>query len=230
MPKLEVAKTYTIPAHEATANGPNLKLVIEQHSFPAKAPTTTTSTVNIIWSHANGFHKETLHPLMRRVAQQLNKDYRNTNFEFYAWDGRNQGDSARINEKHLPPTFSWQDHALDIRQIVEVLKLKTSESQLIGIGHSVGATSTILCEFRYPGTFDAVFALEPILQIQVVPEELRKNLPLLKSRKRRDTWDSFEDAYNFFSTREFWKSWDPEALDLYVVSEGFLKVTCDRQG
>jgi hypothetical protein len=104
MPKLEVAKTYTIPAHEATANGPNLKLVIEQHSFPAKAPTTTTSTVNIIWSHANGFHKETLHPLMRRVAQQLNKDYRNTNFEFYAWDGRNQGDSARINEKHLPPT------------------------------------------------------------------------------------------------------------------------------
>ncbi|KAJ2958498.1 hypothetical protein NQZ79_g5918 [Umbelopsis isabellina] len=216
MPKLEVTKSYTIPAHESTKNGPRLQLVIEQHSFPAKAPTAATRTVNILWSHANGFHKETLHPLMRRVANQLNTDCRNINFEFYGWDARNHGDSARLNEKDLPETFSWQDHAFDIRQIVEVLELKTPESQLIGVGHSVGATATILCEFRFPGTFDAILALEPIMSVQVLPEEVRKASPWLSSRKRRDTWDSTEDAYKFFSNRKFWKTWDPEVLDLFV--------------
>lgn len=104
MPKLEVTKSYTIPAHESTKNGPLLQLVVEQHSFPAKAPTAATRTVNVLWSHANGFHKETLHPLMRRVANQLKTDYRNINFEFYGWDAHNHGDSARLNEKHLPDT------------------------------------------------------------------------------------------------------------------------------
>ncbi|KAG2180244.1 hypothetical protein INT43_004033, partial [Umbelopsis isabellina] len=221
MPKLEVTKSYTIPAHESTKNGPRLQLVIEQHSFPAKAPTAATRTVNVLWSHANGFHKESLHPLMRRVANQLKTDYQNVNFEFYAWDARNHGDSARLNEKELHETFSWQDHAYDIRQIVDVLELKTPECQLIGVGHSVGATSTILCEFRFPGTFDAILALEPILSVQVLPEEIRLSSPWLSSRNRRDTWDSTEDAYKFFSKRKFYKTWDPEVLDLYVVGENF---------
>lgn len=39
-------------------------------------------------------------------------------------------------------TVSWQDNAFNIRQIVDVLELKTPECQLIGVGHSVGATST----------------------------------------------------------------------------------------
>ncbi|GAB5593045.1 hypothetical protein Unana1_07945 [Umbelopsis nana] len=216
MTKLDVKKTFTIPCHESTENAQKLQLVIEQHSFPSKSPA-ASKTVNILWSHANGFHKETLHPLMRRVAKKLQiPSYQDINFEFYAWDGRNQGDSGRLNVDHLPLTFSWQDHASDIHQIVEQLDLKTPQTQLIGIGHSVGATATILCEFRYPGTFDAIIALEPILQVDVVPEPLRKKLPMLASRKRRDTWDSFEDAYQFFASRAFWKTWDPEALDLHV--------------
>jgi hypothetical protein len=104
MPKLAISKTHIISAHESTLNGSKLKLVIEQHSFPAKAAA-AARTVNILWSHANGFHKETLHPLMRRVAKRLQvPSYQDINFEFYAWDGRNQGDSGRLNVDHLPET------------------------------------------------------------------------------------------------------------------------------
>jgi hypothetical protein len=37
---------------------------------------------------------------------------------------------------------SWQDHASDLRQVIDELDLKTPDTQLIGIGHSVGATAT----------------------------------------------------------------------------------------
>lgn len=49
---------------------------------------------------------------------------------------------------------------------------------------------SILCEFRFPGSFDAILALEPILSVQVLPEEVRNLSPWLSSRQRRDIWDS----------------------------------------
>jgi hypothetical protein len=103
MPKLSVSDTYIIPAHPGTENGENLKLVVERYSFP-DLTTTGAKTVNVLWSHANGFHKETLHPLMRRVHKLLQKSHGNVNFEFYAWDCRSQGDSGRVNGDHIPQT------------------------------------------------------------------------------------------------------------------------------
>ena len=35
-----------------------------------------------------------------------------------------------------------------------------------------------------------------------------------------------EEAHTFFSSRAFWKSWDPEVLDLHVVSL-FFTLACD---
>ncbi|KAI9288358.1 Alpha/Beta hydrolase protein [Umbelopsis sp. AD052] len=234
MPKLPVSNTYIIPAHPGTENGENLKLVVEQYSFPA-ITAKNAKTVNVVWSHANGFHKETLHPLMRRNIKQLRESYGDVNFEFYAWDGRNQGDSGRLNVDNLPLTFSWQDHASDIRQLVVELNLKRPHIQLIGIGHSVGATSTILCEFRYPGTFDAIIAIEPIFVLDVAPKRIRERTPMLASRKRRDEWESFEAAYTFFSKRPFWKTWDPEALELFVkyglyeTDDGKVRLKCQPE-
>jgi predicted esterase len=124
--------------------------------------------------------------------------------------------SCLLNVIFFALIVSWQDHASDIHQIIEELELKTPQSQLIGIGHSLGATATwvkrqhflcssiiialfnplhlflfsILCEFRYPGSFDSIIALEPILMVEVLSEEVRKRSPMLVSRKRRDQWDS----------------------------------------
>ncbi|CAO3659092.1 unnamed protein product [Umbelopsis ramanniana] len=234
MPKLPVSNTYIIPAHPGTENGENLKLVVEQYSFPAVSAK-NARTVNVVWSHANGFHKETLHPLMRRTIKKLQENYGDINFEFYAWDARNQGDSGRLNVDHLPLTFSWQDHASDLRQLIEELDLKRPQTQLIGIGHSVGATASILCEFRYPGLFDAVIAIEPIFIVDVAPKRLRERMPMLASRKRRDQWDSFEAAHTFFSKRPFWKTWDPEALELFVeygmyeTDDGKVRLKCQPE-
>jgi predicted alpha/beta-fold hydrolase len=50
--------------------------------------------------------------------------------------------SCLLNVIFFALIVSWQDHASDIHQIVEELELKTPQSQLIGIGHSLGATAT----------------------------------------------------------------------------------------
>ena len=38
--------------------------------------------------------------------------------------------------------------------------------------------------------------------------------------KRKDTWDSREEARAFFNKRFPWKMWDDRVRDLYVVSHG----------
>lgn len=35
--------------------------------------------------------------------------------------------------------------------------------------------------------------------------------------RRRDTWASHAKALEYFKAKGVWKTWDPRALDLYVV-------------
>lgn len=129
----------------------------------------------------------------------------------------------------------WSDNAMDTKQVIDEFQLNTEYDQLIGVGHSFGATSMyvfffyhihqhdltcyrILCEYYYPGTFNALCVIEPVMSSVMYDGEIKEQFPILASRKRRDEWPSFEDCYKSLASRGFFKLLHPEVLELYVVN------------
>jgi hypothetical protein len=95
---LEPTSTHIIPVHPSTDGWENQKLVVDKHEYPAKS--NSNRKVAYLFSHSNGFHKESFHPLMKRFVDQLRslKEYDQTDITLVSWDARNHGDSARLNE------------------------------------------------------------------------------------------------------------------------------------
>lgn len=98
MPRLVPAEYHFIPVSAVTEGHDVQRLAIEKHIFPALKP--ARQRIAFLWSHSNGFHKESLHPVMRRFLSNLRSKsgLDDVDVHFIAWDARNHGDSARLNE------------------------------------------------------------------------------------------------------------------------------------
>ncbi|KAI9268078.1 Alpha/Beta hydrolase protein [Phascolomyces articulosus] len=237
MARLVPTLTTDIPVSPATPRSDIQRLVVEKHEFAA--PTQPVKNrIAFIFSHANGFHKEMLHPLMKLTIESFRKQsqYNQTQFDFYAFDARNHGDSARLNEAtvHIP-TFSWYDHAMDTIQVIEELELKENYNKVIGVGHSFGGSAMILAEFMFPKTFDGLCIPEPVISKVIAPYLLREQSPPIKGAlKRRDEWKSREDCFKAFDGRPFWRDLHPDVLQNYInygmydTPEGTVKLKCPK--
>ena len=97
---------------------------------------------------------------------------------------------------------------------------------LIGVGHSLGATSLLLAEARSPGTFDLLVCFEPILATHHDPAFAEA------ASRRRAVFASRADALARWSARTPLSSLDPEVLADYVASglaeqpEGQVRLRC----
>lgn len=94
---LKPTSTHIIPVHPSTDGWEKQKLVVDRHEFPVKS---ANRKIAFLFSHSNGFHKESFHPLMKRFIDQIRSksEYDQTDITFVAWDARNHGDSARLND------------------------------------------------------------------------------------------------------------------------------------
>ena len=106
---------------------------------------------------------------------------------------------------------------------------------LVGVGHSMGASAMsalafsvcvirrlILCRRRiltrtmYPFVpWSSAILVEPMFLHPDITDRIVTILPEGAIR-RRDVWSSREEANKIFRERSF-KSWDPRAIELYVV-------------
>ncbi|CAO3599154.1 unnamed protein product [Absidia cylindrospora] len=235
MPRLIPTETTTIKVHPGTLGYQVQKLVVDKHYF--KAPQSAQQKLALVVSHSNGFMKESLHPLIRRVVNGLHQQqrYQQTDLYVFSWDARTHGDSARLNEGTFLETYSWFDNALDTQQVVQEFDLHAKYDGVIGVGHSFGATAMILAEFLYPNTFTGICAIEPVLATDIMDAENREQLPMLASLKRRDTWPDKESCHKSLAPRQFWKIMDPEVLELYVnyglyeTSDGTVKLKTPKE-
>ncbi|KAI9483916.1 MAG: Alpha/Beta hydrolase protein [Benjaminiella poitrasii] len=233
---LEPTSTHIIPVHPSTEGANIQKLVVNKHEFPGSRQGSNRK-VAFLFSHSNGFHKEAFHPLMSRFIKYLRnlKEYVDTDITFVSWDARNHGDSARINEGTYQEAYRWFDNAMDTKQIIDDMGLDINYDQFIGVGHSFGATSMLLCEFFYPNTFDGLCVIEPVLSTFMIENEFRVQLPMLSSRKRRDEWPSREECKESLLKKHFFKLLHPEVFDNYVnygmyeTKQGTIKLKCERE-
>ncbi|GJJ72033.1 hypothetical protein EMPS_04390 [Entomortierella parvispora] len=198
--------SYTIPAStEHFSIACNAYKLVPDSSKDARS---RIKTLPILFAHANGFHKEVWEPVMARLGSPW------CNSDMYALDLRNMGESAVLNKDVLEDQCNWYWYARDVLKMIDTFGLKN----VIGVGHSVGASAFILAESLRPGTFSSIIAIEPTM----FPDGWYVNLPLAENPmgqatlRRRDVWKDRLHAREDLLSKKFFRAIHPEAFEIYL--------------
>ncbi|MDI6796162.1 MAG: alpha/beta hydrolase [Desulfatibacillaceae bacterium] len=112
--------------------------------------------------------------------------------------------------------LAWHILAKDIAGLFDKLAL---EKPFV-VGHSMGAVIAALSEANYGPRASGMLLIEPIF----LPQEFYgvkigvNDHPLAsKSIRRRNHWDSEEEAKDYLRKKPLFASWDEEMLDLYIA-------------
>jgi len=159
----------------------------------------------LLLAHATGFHGRVWEPLAAHL----------TGYRRWSIDLRAHGDSNAPTDRPL----EWYGFADDVLSVIDGLGLEKP----FGVGHSKGAASLLLAEQARPGTFRALYLFEPV----VVPTDFvtgyNADNPLSNgARRRRDTFDSFDAAYDNYASKPPFNTLDPEVLRVFV-DHGFAQ-------
>lgn len=117
---------------------------------------------------------------------------------------------------------SWATNAEDL---VRFFKQEGMHG-VIGVGHSLGAVATAMAALRQPDLFRALILIEPVFLSPAVLQKLAAissdgnllALPLVETAvKRRDQWDSRQEAFDHFRQKSVFARLTDEALWDYVT-------------
>jgi pimeloyl-ACP methyl ester carboxylesterase len=177
----------------------------------------------LLLSHATGFHGHCYLP----IADELSDA-----FTSFALDYRGHGDTARPDDWEV----DWDRYGDDA---LAAARAVAPDRGLVGFGHSMGGAGLLMAAHRDPGLFDVIVAFEPIVfpPREIDPHEGTENNGTLLSRgarKRRGSFDSFQDAIANYSSKPPMMAFDPDVLRLYVA-HGFrpapegVRLKCDPE-
>lgn len=190
---------------------------------------TDPDAITLILAHALSFTKEHWGPLLEDLYGQLTIAPRNGSpivpkiRDVWAIECPNHGQGAVLNENTLlegyTPAFSWEEYAKAVHLVLNGLgkgiNVDFKSRNLVGVGHSMGASALVLTRTMYPFvSWSAAILVEPMMVHR--DNFTGKNQFLVQGAlKRRDVWSSREEAHNFLRERSL-KSWDPRVADIYV--------------
>ncbi|THU87214.1 alpha/beta-hydrolase [Dendrothele bispora CBS 962.96] len=195
--------------------------------------------LTLICAHANGFNKETWEPMIYHLLSfPGGQDIE----EIWAWEAIQHGDSGLLNRGKLSSLFHWFDGVRDMLNFiihfmpstttaslpVHLPRISTEESArrlreglsertLIGVGHSLGGCITARACLAYPKLYSAIILIDPVivsLSEPTLPEVVQKLAS--GALGRRASWPSKNKAHDSLSRSAFFRSWDSDALGLYV--------------
>src|SRR5512136_1000000 len=111
--------------------------------------------------------------------------------------------------------FGWAKIARDVAALLESIGI----SEAFLVGHSMGATVCIIAAAACGVKAKGMVLIEPI----VLPDDFYrvkitvKDHPLASlAIKRRNYWKNESEAMDYLRSRELFKKWNDEMLDLYV--------------
>lgn len=114
---------------------------------------------------------------------------------------------------------SWHTVTMDTIHFFEQQGLEG----VIGVGHSLGAVTTMLAAVERPSLFRALVLIEPVflppdtLEIIAANPEAMADFPLVRNtRRRRYHWPDRQSAFDHFRGKDVFKYWSDEALWDYV--------------
>lgn len=180
-------------------------------------------------SAARGLSFGTGQPLKHNVDAQID--------DIWMVDDLHHGVSVDLNAGRLGDVQSWEDTGRDILNFVEhVLPTVAATSpwelewtangkgpKVIGVGHSFGGSAMVHAAHARPDLFEALFLVDPMVHPLFVPRYSYYARPVegyLLSQvalKRRDIWPSSAAARQKLRGSAFFKPWDDEQFDVYMV-------------
>ncbi len=148
----------------------------------------------------------------------------------YAIDRRGHGRS----DKPGPDGYRFDDFASDVIGVLQALDL----SQVLGVGHSAGATDLLLAAGRRPRGFAGLFAMEPTI---MDPRSARppgtslgeaSQLALQRAPRRRAIFDHPDAARERLRAAESFAHWTSASLSAYLahgfesLDDGRVRLRC----
>lgn len=174
--------------HHCTVNGTNLAYFEWGRAITGK-PT-------LLFVHATGFHGRVWDQIIRALPD----------IHAIALEQRGHGRSDKVAVSH------WRTFGKDQAEFIQALQL----SNLIGIGHSMGAHAMIDAAFL-TGAFDRLLLLDPTV---AAPEAYDAAPPdangeLHPAAKRRNRFDSVDDMIARIAHKSAFPRFDPKILRDY---------------
>lgn len=160
----------------------------------------------LLLCHATGFHGRVWRALAREFPDR----------RCVALDFRGYGDSTEQDGE-----LRWEGFGDDVLAVIDHLDLREVQA----VGHSKGGAALLLAEIARPGTFDRMVCFEPIVFPPRAPDLMPpgENPLAAVTRRRREHFDSYEEAIERFGSKPPLGSLRADVLDDYV-RHGFRSV------
>ena len=154
------------------------------------------------YAHANAYPPGSY----RQLLDHLALDFRVLAIKYRPlWPGSNPEEAS-----------SWQDFAQDLIRFLDQMKI----SEVIGVGHSLGAVTTMMAAIRRPDLFSSLVLIEPVFLPPAVLDYYSRQqgfdpyeMPLVKiAQKRRSHWASRQEGFDHFRDKRVFSRWSDQAL------------------
>lgn len=191
--------------------------IINAQSFAALAVSKKTNKPVIHFAHANGMPS----PVYKAFFAELEAFF---TIEYIAMLG---------NHPDYPVDNHWRSLT---QQVVDSVKATCEDhqvSQVVAVGHSLGAMCTLQALYRAPQYFNQAVLMDPPWLYGKISllwhlAKTTDRLPLMNhrlmdklspagiSKKRRDVWESREDAHDKLRGKGFFKDFDERSFAGYI--------------
>ncbi|KAF8323429.1 hypothetical protein DL93DRAFT_2162583 [Clavulina sp. PMI_390] len=190
--------------------------------------------------HANGMHKETYEPVLKRLIELCDAPQSPVRIdEVWSFDASNTGDGALVNAGKIEDYTEWVDDVRDLFSFIDnYLPSTFTQSKLpihiprldervaerrvmagvegrilMGIGHSFGGCVIANAACRRPNIFKSLTLIEPVLFHTLRREQ---TFYVVAALSRRSHWESREEAKKVLRKNPALMGWHPESLDAFV--------------
>jgi pimeloyl-ACP methyl ester carboxylesterase len=120
------------------------------------------------------------------------------------------------------PGLRWIDYTEDLINYLET----KAEGPVVGIGHSMGASATLMAAARRPDLFSRLILIEPVIQnlrnvilTRILPMFLKRHLEPAKSALLAPQhWPSETEAINYYRSHSAYKRFNDDNLTRLVMA------------
>ena len=113
------------------------------------------------------------------------------------------------------------------QQVIDSIVRQANGRKVIGLGHSLGSVLTFQAALQRPELFEQVLMIDPpmIMGKELLALHIAKTLKLKAvdkmspaglSKRRRDHWDSREQAAELLRPKGFYQTFDPDCFQAYI--------------
>ena len=147
-------------------------------------------------------------------------------------------------DKRYPIDNHWKSLT---QQVIDSIIRQANGRKVIGLGHSLGSVLTFQAALQRPELFEQVIMLDPPLIVGkdgfafhiaklLKLKALDKMSPAGLSKRRRDHWDSREQAAELLRPKGFYQHFDTDCFNAYIqyalkddVLRGGVELTISRE-